>query len=202
MAAGYLARIIDFLSGRFSSHRINTNKRNIQSLQKFLLVRIAVFLVGAASPTLAYAQLQSNTQQLDHQETVSGDSPSAEDLFPIDNLRNQPIPVSEAKTIFLSACRVVEQAFGQSDPIRPRLKLRLGSESDRVYFPKHEIELKKWDKYKFAQGVVMLAADALLPQDKKISLTRLAVSEAEGTVDIHDLKSSPTVLHPTTNSMR
>ena len=161
-----------------------------------------MFLVGAASPTLAYAQLQSNTQQLDHQETASGDSPSAEDLFPIDNPRNQTMPVSEAKTIYLSACRVVEQAFGRTDPIRPRLKLRIGSESDRVYFPKREIQLKKWDKYKFAQGVVMLAADALLSQDKKISLTRLAVSEAEGTVDVHDLKSVPTLLHPNTASMK
>jgi hypothetical protein len=202
MGAGYLARIIDFLSGRFSSHRINTHKRNIQSLQKFLFVRIAMFLVGAASPNLAYAQLQSSTQQLDHQEIVSGDSPSAEDLFPIDNPRNQTIPVSEAKTIYLSACRVVEQEFGRTDPIRPRLKLLIGSESDRVYFPKHEIQLKKWDKYKFAQGVVMLAADALLPQEKKISLTRLAVSEAEGTVDVHELNTVPTLLQPPAASMK
>jgi len=202
MGAGYLARIIDFLSGRFSSHRINTHKRNIQSLRKFLLVRVAMFLVGAASPNLAYAQLQSNTQQLDHQEIVSGDSPSAEDSFPIDNPRNQTIPVSEAKTIYLSACRVVEQEFGRTDPIRPRLKLLIGSESDRVYFPKHEIQLKKWDKYKFAQGVVMLAADALLPQEKKISLTKLAVSEAEGTVDVHELKTVPTLLQAPTASMK
>jgi hypothetical protein len=202
MGAGYLARIIDFLSGRFSSHRINTHKRNIQSLRKFLLVRVAMFLVGAASPNLAYAQLQRNTQQLDHQEIVSGDSPSAEDSFPIDNPRNQTIPVSEAKTIYLSACRVVEQEFGRTDPIRPRLKLLIGSESDRVYFPKHEIQLKKWDKYKFAQGVVMLAADALLPQEKKISLTKLAVSEAEGTVDVHELKTVPTLLQAPTASMK
>jgi hypothetical protein len=185
---------------RFCSNGIVSSKHKIRSLNKFFLIRIAVLLVGAATP--AYSQIQSNTQQLDHQSVVSGDSASAEDLFPIDNPRNQTVPVSEAKTIYLSACRVVEQAFGQTDPIRPRLKLRLGSESDLVYFPKHEIQLKKWDKYKFAQGVVMLAADALLPQDKKISLTRLAILEAEGTVDVHDLKSSPTVLHATTNSMR
>jgi hypothetical protein len=202
MGAGYLARIIDFPGPCFCSNGVISSKRRIQSLTKYLLVRIAVLLVGAASPTLAYARLQSDTRQLDHQEIAFGDSPSAEDLFTIDNPRNQPIPVSEAKTIYLSACRVVEQEFGRTDPIRPRLKLLIGSESDRVYFPKREIQLKKWDKYKFAQGVVMLAADALLSQDKKISLTRLAVSEAEGTVDIHDLKSSPTVLHPATNSMR
>jgi hypothetical protein len=82
------------------------------------------------------------------------------------------------------------------------LKLLIGSESDRVYFPKHEIQLKKWDKYKFAQGVVMLAADALLSPDKKISLTRLAVSEAESTVDVHELKSVPTLLQPNTASMK
>ena len=117
--AGYLARIIDFPSTRFSSHRIISRKLGIRSLQKFLLVRIAVFLFGAASPTLAYAQSQSNTQQLDRQEIVSSDSPSAQDLFTIDNPRNQTIPVSEAKTIYLSACKVVEQEFGRTSPIRP-----------------------------------------------------------------------------------
>jgi len=93
-----------------------------------------VLLVGAASPTLAFAQLQSNTQQLDHQEIVSSDSPS-QDLFTINNPRNQTVPVSE-----------VEQEFGRTDPIRPRLTLLLGSEKDGIYFPKHEIRLKKWDK--------------------------------------------------------
>ena len=187
-------------STRFYSNGIISSKRKIRSSNKFLLIRIAVLLVGATTPV--YAQILSNTQQLDHQSVVSGDSPSAEDLFPIDNPRNQTIPVSEAKTIYLSACKVVEQEFGRSDPIRPRLKLLIGSESDRVYFPKHEIQLKKWDKYKFAQGVVMLAADALLSQDKKISLTRLAVSEAESTVDVHELKSVPTLLQPNTASMK
>jgi hypothetical protein len=187
-------------STRFCSNGIISSKRKIRSSNKFLLIRIAVLLVGVTTPV--YAQTQSNSQQLDHQSVVSGDSPSAGDLFPIDNPRNQTIPVFEAKTIYLSACKVVEQEFGRSDPIRPRLKLLIGSDSDRVYFPKHEIQLKKWDKYKFAQGVVMLAADALLSQDKKISLTRLAVSEAESTVDVHELKSVPTLLQPNTASMK
>ena len=202
MGVLYLARIMNFPSKRLRSIEAISSKHRIQSLKKYLLVRIAVLLLGAPSPTLAYAQLQSESRQIDHQETASVDSPPAKDLFLIDNPRNQTIPVSEAKTIYLSACRVVEQEFGRTDPIRPRLKLLIGSESDRVYFPKHEIQLKKWDKYKFAQGVVMLAADALLSQDKKISLTRLAVSEAEGTVDVHELKTVPTLLQAPTASMK
>jgi hypothetical protein len=202
MGLVYLARIMNFPSKHLCSIGAISSKHRIQSLKKYLLVRIAVLLLGAPSPTLAYAQLQSESRQIDHQETASIDSPSAKDLFLIDNPRKQTMPVSEAKTIYLAACRVVEQEFARTDPIRPRLKLLIGSETDRVYFPKREIQLKKWDKYKFAQGVVMLAADALLSQDKKISLTKLAVSEAESTVDIRDLKSSPPLLRPTSNSMR
>ena len=119
---------------------------------------------------------------------------SEDSLFAIDNPRNQPIPVSEAKTIYLSACRVVEQEFSRTDPIRPRLRLLLGSETDRVYYPKREIQLTKWDKYKFAQGVVMLATDSMLPQDKKFELSKLALVEAETVVDVRDLKNSGTPL--------
>ncbi len=48
----------------------------------------------------------------------------------------------------------------------------------------------------------MFAADALLPQDKRFSLTRLAVLEAESTVDVHDLKSAPTLPYPNTDSLK
>lgn len=71
----------------------------------------------------------------------------------------------------------------------------LGSEADRVYYAKREIQLRKWDKYKFAQGVVILAAEALLTQDEKFSLTGMAVTEAEATVDVRQLKGSPPFPH-------
>jgi hypothetical protein len=92
--------------------------------------------------------------------------------------------------IYLSACRVVEQEFRRSDPIRPRLSVLLGSDTDRVYYPKREIQLRKWDKYRFAEGVVILAVDSLLPPEQKLSLSKLAVLQSDSVVDVRDLKIS------------
>ena len=100
------------------------------------------------------------------------------------------MPYPEAQMIYLSSCRVVEQEFSRSSPVRPRLSLLLGSDSDRVYYPKREIQLRKWDKYKFAEGVVILAVDSLLPADAKVSLSKLAVTEADSIVDVRELKIS------------
>src|SRR5579864_2307866 len=186
----YLSWIICFPGKHLSSYKRDSRKLDLPFLQRFLLARAVVFLIGAAIPlpTLAHAQPQSSIQP--RQQMLVADSASTEDQwFTIDNPRNQTIPVSEAKTIYLSACRVVEQEFSRTDPIRPRLRLLLGSGNDRVYYPKREIQLTKWDKYKFAQGVVILAADSLLPEDKKHSLTELAVSEAEAVVDVRKLKN-------------
>ena len=188
----YLSRIICFSGKHFSSQRRDSRKLELPFLQTFLFTRVVVLLIGAAIPlpALAHAQAQTGIQPLGRQQMLVADSASTEDQwFTIDNPRNQTIPVSEAKTIYLSACRVVEQEFSRTDRLRPRLKLLLGSGNDRVYYPKREIQLTKWDKYKFAQGVVILAADSLLPEDKKHSLTNLAVSEAEAVVDVRELKN-------------
>jgi hypothetical protein len=133
----------------------------------------------------------ARAQALEIQEGVSGDSSSPEDeLFAIHNPRNQAMPYPEAEMIYFSACRVVEQEFSRSDLIRPRLSLLLGSESDGVYYPKREIQLKKWDKYKFAQGVVILAMESMLPNNKKYSLAKLALAQADSIVDVRELKIS------------
>lgn len=148
---------------------------------------VLTFAASGAQPQL----LSPSTQKLHRQNGISGD-PSADEggLFTIDNPRNQPLPYAEAQALYLSACKVVEQEFARTDPIRPRLTLVLGTGSDSVYYPKHEIQLKKWDKYQFAQGVVILAVNELLPDDMAISLTRLAVVEADSTVGVEELKNS------------
>ena len=109
-------------------------------------------------------------------------------MFTIDNPRSQTWPHAEAQALYLSACKVVEQEFARTDPIRPQLTLVLGASIDGVNYPKHEIQLTKWDKYQFAQGVVLLAVSDILPNDMRISLTRLAVLEAESTVGINELR--------------
>ena len=123
-------------------------------------------------------------------QVVSSDSaPGNGAFFTIRNTRNRNVPYAEIQTIYLSACRVVEQEFSRSEPLRPRLTLLLGSDTDRVFYPNREIQLKKWDDYKFAQGVVILAVNDMLPEDKKYSLSKLALLQAESTVDVRELKS-------------
>ena len=148
-----------------------------------------------ARPNSQWRAPNSGAQDLARQEIVSGESPSADPgLFTIHNPRNQTIPYAKARTIYLSACRVVEQEYNRSEPLRPRLTLFLGAAKDLLYYPNREIQLKKWDDYKFAQGVVMLAVNDMFPEDKKYSLSNLAVLEAESTVDVSEFKSGRTRL--------
>ncbi len=180
----YLNRIARFTGTRFSWHKTNPNRLLLSSIQHFVIIGITVFVIGTAIPSsmLAQAQLETTIPDLGRQQLMAGESRPAESpLLTIYNPRNRTIPVSEVQTIYLSACKVVEQEFSRTGPVRPRLRLFVGSDADRVYYPKYEIQLTKWDKFKFAQGVVILATDSLLPNAKKYSLSKLALLEAEGT---------------------
>ena len=55
-------------------------------------------------------------------------------------------------------------------------------------YNERELLLTKWDKNMFAQGVVLLAFEDLLPAGKRFKLSGLAVSLADATVDVSDLK--------------
>jgi hypothetical protein len=197
MDPGYLNPIARFAGTRFSSHKTDPNRPLLSFIQYYFLIAIAVFLIGTAIPSrmLAQVQLETTIPNLGPQQLVAGESRPAESpLLTIYNPRNRTIPVSEAKTIYLSACKVVEQEFSRTDPVRPKLRLFVGSDTDRVYYPKYEIQLTKWDKFKFAQGVVILATDSLLPNAKKYSLSKLALVEAESVVDVRELKDGGTPL--------
>jgi hypothetical protein len=197
MGSGYLNRIACFPGTQFFWQNANTNKLLFYSIQPYFLIRVAVFLIGTAipSPMLAQAQLKTTIPDVARQQLVAGASQPADNpILTIYNPRKRTIPISEAKTIYLSACKVVEQEFSRTDPVRPKLRLFVGSDADRVYYPKYEIQLTKWDKFKFAQGVVILATDSLLPNAKKYSLSKLALVEAEGVVDVHELKDGETPL--------
>jgi hypothetical protein len=135
--------------------------------------------------------LNAGARKLTIQEGTSGDSSLlAGSFFAINNPRNQAMPYPEAEMIYLSACRVVEQEFSQSDLVRPQLSLLLGSETDRIFYPKREIQLKKWDNFKFAEGVVLLAVESMLPDARKYSLAQLALAEVDSIVDVRELKIS------------
>lgn len=81
------------------------------------------------------------------------------------------------------------------NPMRPRVTLVLGTSSTVVYYPTREIQLAKWDKYEFAQGVVLLAIENLLPLEERLSLTKLAVLQAESSISVNDLKAARTSQH-------
>ena len=102
---------------------------------------------------------------------------------------HQSIPSAEAEKVYLSACEVVQREFSRSDVLRPRLTLLLGASKNQLNFATREIQLKQWDKYRFAEGVVALALDDLTPLKERLRLRDLAIFGADTTVDVCELKN-------------
>jgi len=95
----------------------------------------------------------------------------------------------EAERVYLSACQAVEKEFNRPNPIRPRLLLRLGTSGNILRYPMREIQLKKWDEYRFADAVVDLALHDMVSPEERSKLGSIAVQEAGATVNICDLKA-------------
>jgi hypothetical protein len=145
-----------------------------------------------ASPKTKFAPADTQVPLV---QNSSETTPTGSGLFAIVNPQGQAVPYAQADAIYLSACKVVEEEFSRTDPVRPKLTLLLGAEKDGVYYPQREIHLTKWNKFRFAQGVVVLAVDDLLPREKRMSLTQLAIADAESTVDVGELKSERARAH-------
>jgi hypothetical protein len=75
-----------------------------------------------------------------------------------------PQMAEEAREIYLAACATVQQEFGRTHPLSPKVTLVLGAEKDGVFTQKGEVQLRKWDRYLFAQGVVILLSANLCRQ--------------------------------------
>jgi len=105
----------------------------------------------------------------------------------IDNKHREKVATSEAEKIYSSACSVVQREFEIKRPPHPKVKLVLGASKNGVLFDEREIWLTRWDRYLFAQGVVVLAFDDLMTGDRKIAMTRRAVNWADSTVGIERL---------------
>jgi hypothetical protein len=102
--------------------------------------------------------------------------------------RTQKWPAAEAQKIYLSACSVVQREFGGNRPVAPRVTLVLGANKNEVGFQGQEIRLTKWDRYAFAQGVVWLAFEDLMPSQQRLTIAKRIVSWADATVDIEQLR--------------
>ena len=105
------------------------------------------------------------------------------------NPNREKISLQEAERVYLRVCEAIEREFHRPAPVRPRLVLRLGASNNVLRYPMGEIQLRKWDRYRFADGVLELAMHSMLPSDEKIRLENTAVSEAGSTVNICELKA-------------
>jgi hypothetical protein len=114
---------------------------------------------------------------------------SAQDGLNVRNRKNQKWPATEAQKIYLSACSVVQREFGRTTtPPAPQLTLVLGADKNEVWFAGREIRLTKWNDHAFAQGVVWLAFEDLMPPQQRLAIAARAVNWADSTVDIEHLK--------------
>jgi hypothetical protein len=98
--------------------------------------------------------------------------------------RGQKWPAAEARTIYLSACSVVQREFGANHTIAPQIRLVLGADKDEVGFDQREIRLTKWDRYLWAEGVVILAFEDLMPSKQRLAMAKRAVTWADVTLDV------------------
>jgi len=121
--------------------------------------------------------------------SVSSSSSGASEYITILNPTHEKISLEEVGKVYLRACEAVEKEFNRPTPIRPRLILRLGTGNNLLRYPMLEIQLKKWDGYRFADAVVDLAIHDMLPPEEKVRLGNSAVHEAGATVNVCELKA-------------
>jgi hypothetical protein len=70
---------------------------------------------------------------------------------------------------------VVQREFSRTNLIAPRVTLVLGVAKNEVGFDEREIRLTKWDRYLFAEGVVMLASEDVI-RDRRTAMAQRPVT--------------------------
>ena len=112
--------------------------------------------------------------------------------FNVTNPRNQKWPADEAARIYYSACDRVARSIRPANPphLHPSFVLVLGAqENETVRDGKvSEVRLKSWDPAAFAQAVVILAAREILSSEDVAHITRDALTYAEASASVSDLK--------------
>jgi hypothetical protein len=95
---------------------------------------------------------------------------------------------TEARSVYVAACAAVQQEFRQTRMLSPKVTVVLGAEKDGLMWDKREVRLRKWDRYLFAQGVVMLAFDDLMPGEEATAMAKRALNWADATVNVQQLQ--------------
>ena len=113
---------------------------------------------------------------------------SAQDGLIVRNRTNQRWPAAEAQKIYLSACAVVQREFGRTLPLAPKVTLVLGADKNEVVLAGGEIRLTKWSRNAFAQGVVWLAFEDLMPSQQRLAIATRAIDWADSTVEVEQLR--------------
>ena len=111
----------------------------------------------------------------------------AQDGLTIDNKHKERLSTPEAQKIYSSACSVVEREFDFKHPLHPQVRLVLGADKNEIWFVGREIRLIKWNPYAFAQGVVWLAFEDLMPSQQRLTIAKRAVTWADSSVEIERL---------------
>lgn len=111
----------------------------------------------------------------------------AQESFTVRNDGKQQWPAAEAQKLYDSACIVVQQQFGAGHKVRPQFTLVLGAPRNEVSADRKEIRLTQWDRYLFAQGVIMLAFEDLMPFEERAAMVKRVVNWADSTIDVKRL---------------
>jgi hypothetical protein len=115
--------------------------------------------------------------------------------FAVSNPKHRKWPVDEATRIYFSACDRVARSIRPVNPphLHPSFVLVLGApDNETVRDGKvSEVRLKSWDPAAFAQAVVILAAREILSSDDVAHITRDALTYAQATASVSDLRQEP-----------
>ena len=105
----------------------------------------------------------------------------------IDSKHKETVSAPEVEKIYSSACSVVQQEFDIRRPLHPQVRLVLGADKNEVWFPGREVRFTKWNRYNFAQGVVLLAFLEIMPSQQRLTIAKRAVNWADSTVEVERL---------------
>jgi hypothetical protein len=78
----------------------------------------------------------------------------------------QAWPAEEVDKLCISACSAIQREFEGTRPLRSQITLVLAAEKDKARWDSREIRLIRWNPDLFAQGVVVLAFEELMPLDQ------------------------------------
>lgn len=112
----------------------------------------------------------------------------AQDGLTIQNRSKEKVQEAEVQKLYLTACAIVRQEFHDHNLDNPAVTLIIGADKDEMALKEREIRLVRWNPYLFAQGVVMLAFQDLLPVQRKLNMTSRAVSQADATVAVQQIE--------------